>query len=62
MVSSSLIPQPAQDDGNVQSCYAGDYDYATAQGSTAYMTWTDGRRNVNGVNVQDVNYAAAPEQ
>ena len=62
VVSSSLIPQPAQDDGNVQSCYAGDYDYATAQGSTAYMTWTDGRRNVNGVQVQDVNYAGAPEQ
>jgi hypothetical protein len=61
-ISSAIIPQPEQADGGVQSCYAGDYDYATAQGSTAYVTWTDGRRNVGGHNVQDVNFAAVPEQ
>ena len=61
-ISSSVIPQPQQQDTNVQSCYAGDYDYSTAQGGTAYVTWTDGRRNVNGVQVQDVNLAAVPEQ
>lgn len=61
-VSSSIIPQPQQQDPGVQSCYAGDYDYATAQGSNAYVTWTDGRRNVNGVQVQDVNLAVVPEQ
>ena len=43
------------------SCYAGDYDYSTAQGSNAYVTWTDGRRNVGGVQVQDVNLAVVPE-
>lgn len=62
VVTSSLSPQPAQLDGTVQSCYAGDYDYNTAQGSNAYITWTDGRRSVNGVAVQDVNFATVPEQ
>ena len=61
-VSSAIIPQPQQQDGGVQGCYAGDYDYSTAQGSNAYVTWTDGRRNVNGVQVQDVNLAVVPEQ
>ena len=61
-VSTSIIPQPQQTDGGVQSCYAGDYDYSTAQGSNAYVTWTDGRRNVGGVQVQDVNLAVVPEQ
>ncbi len=60
-ISSSIIPQPQQQDGGVQSCYAGDYDYSTAQGSNAYVTWTDGRRNVSGVQVQDVNLAVVPE-
>lgn len=61
-ISSAIIPQPQQTDGGVQSCYAGDYQYDTAQGSTAYVTWTDGRRNVGGVQVQDVNFAGVPEQ
>jgi hypothetical protein len=60
-ISSSIIPQPQQQDGGVQSCYAGDYDYSTAQGGNAYVTWTDGRRNVNGIQVQDVNLAVVPE-
>src|SRR5262249_43241952 len=29
-ISSQLIQQPTQNDGGVQPCYAGDYDYATA--------------------------------
>lgn len=61
LVSTSLIPQPTQNDTGVQSCYAGDYDYNTANGSTAYVTWTDGRRLVGGVSVQDVDFAAVPE-
>jgi hypothetical protein len=60
-LSTAIIPQPQQQDGGVQSCYAGDYDYSTAQGGNAYVTWTDGRRNVNGVQVQDVNLAVVPE-
>ena len=58
VVSTSPTPQPT-DEG---TCYAGDYDYNTARGSTAFITWTDGRRSVNGVAVQDVNFAAVPEQ
>jgi len=60
-ISSAVIPQPQQQDGGVQSCYAGDYDYSTASGNNAYVTWTDGRRNVGGVQVQDVNVAVVPE-
>jgi hypothetical protein len=67
-ISTGLIPQPAQDDPTVQSCYAGDYDYDTAlngKDSTgtgfAYVTWTDGRRSVGGVNVQDVDFAKVAE-
>lgn len=61
-ISTAIIPQPQQQDNGVQSCYAGDYDYSTASGNNAYVTWTDGRRNVNGVQVQDVNLAVVPEQ
>jgi hypothetical protein len=60
-VSDQIIPQPAQNDGGVQACYAGDYDYDTAYQSTAYVTWTDGRRVVGGVQVQDVEEANVPE-
>jgi len=60
-ISTSLIDQPEQDDPGVQSCYAGDYDYSTAVGGNAFVTWTDGRRSVGGTHVQDVNLAVVPE-
>jgi hypothetical protein len=60
-VSTQIIPQPAQDDPYIQSCYAGDYDYSTAQAANAYVTWTDGRVSIGGVNVQDVEGAVVPE-
>ena len=61
-VSSGIIPQPAARTTAASSfCYAGDYDYNTAHGNSAYVTWTDGRRNVGGSHVQDVNFAAVPE-
>ncbi|HWY53065.1 MAG TPA: hypothetical protein VNZ03_01295 [Terriglobales bacterium] len=67
-ISTHIIPQPAQDDPTVVSCYAGDYDYNTALSAadssgtgTAYVTWTDGRRSVGGVHVQDVDFAKVPE-
>jgi hypothetical protein len=56
-ISSALIPQPTQTDPQVQSCYAGDYDYDTIQSGNAYVTWTDGRRAVAGIQVQDVEFA-----
>ena len=60
-ISTAIIPEPAQDDGSVVSCYAGDYDYNTALNGNAFVTWTDGRRKVGGVNVQDVDFAKVPE-
>jgi hypothetical protein len=67
-ISTSIITQPAQDDPSIVECYAGDYDYNTALSAadssgtgTAYVTWTDGRRSVGGVHVQDVDFAKVPE-
>jgi hypothetical protein len=60
-ISNVIIPEPAQNDPFVQSCYAGDYDYSTAFGSNAYVTWTDGRVNVGGVQVQSVEGAVVAE-
>jgi len=68
-ISSSIITQPDQDDPEVQECYAGDYDYASALNAAdagnssgfAYVTWTDGRTKVGGSNVQNVDYATVPE-
>lgn len=60
-VSDQIIPEPAQDDPNIQPCYAGDYDYSTALNATAFVTWTDGRLSVGGVQVQSVEYEALPE-
>jgi hypothetical protein len=57
---SPLIAQPAQPDPLVQACYAGDYDYDTTLNGNAFITWTDGRRSVSGVHVQDVVFAQVP--
>lgn len=51
------IPEPEQPDPFVQSCYAGDYNYATSFGETSYVTWTDGRNPVSGHFQQDVEFA-----
>jgi len=59
-ISTGIIPEPAQDDSGVVSCYAGDYDYNTAQSGNAFVTWTDGTRSVGGINVQDVDFAKVP--
>ena len=68
-ISTKVIAEPAQEDGGVQSCYAGDYDYSTALNAadagnstgTAYVTWTDGRKKVTGVHEQNVDFAAVAE-
>jgi hypothetical protein len=63
-LSSVLIPQPEQPDSNVDACYAGDYNYATAFGSGSnavhYTTWTDGRVQISGHYQQDVFFAKIP--
>ena len=55
-----LIPQPEQPDTNVETCYAGDYNYATAFGTSHYATWTDGRKPLALHFTQDVEFAASP--
>jgi hypothetical protein len=60
-VSDQIIPQPAQNDPQIVPCYAGDYDYAFAFGTHAYITWTDGRVNVQGTQVQSVEFANVTE-
>ncbi len=59
-ISKGLIPQPAQQDSNIKACWAGDYNYATSLSGSAYVTWTDGHRNVGGTHVEDVDFAKLP--
>lgn len=59
-LSTGMIPQPAQPDPLIQSCYAGDYNYATATGSTGLDTWTDGRVPANKIPSQKVFFHAIP--
>ncbi len=59
-ISDVLIPQPVQPDPFVQACYAGDYNYITANGDTGYDTWTDGRVAINGLPQQDVFFDKIP--
>ncbi len=60
-ISSQIIPEPSQDDPFVVSCYAGDYDYSTALGDNAYVTWTDGRVSFGTTPVESVEGAVVPE-
>jgi len=60
-ISDIIIPQAGQDDQQLPACYDGDYDYATALNGNAFVTWTDGRVMVQGVNVQNVEFASQPE-
>jgi hypothetical protein len=57
-ISDQLIPQPAPPFFN--ACYAGDYNYHSAFGTTSYTTWTDGRISFGGSQIQNVFFAAVP--
>ena len=59
-VSDTVSPLPGQPDSTVQTLYAGDYDYSSANGTTAYTTWTDGRVIISGASQQDVNFDRVP--
>ena len=52
-LSDVASPLPAQPDSNVQSVYAGDYDYGSAIASKHLTSWTDGRVAVSGQSQQD---------
>ncbi len=45
-VSDQIIPQSQQPDLNVSACNGGDYNYHSALGDTAFLTWADGRNSV----------------
>jgi len=60
-VSDQIIPEPTQNNGLVQPCYAGDYDYSTAFANNAYVTWDDGRVSVGGAAVQSIEGDTVPE-
>jgi len=59
-VSDALSPQPLQPDGAIQSCYAGDYNYASTVGTTHLVTWTDGRTLDKGRSHQNVYFDQVP--
>src|SRR5437016_4050695 len=54
MVGRALSGLPAQPDGAVPATYEGDYDYHSANGTTAIGGWTDGRTVISGNAQQDV--------
>lgn len=56
-VSDVIMPQFEQPDTSFNGCFAGDYNYHTAQGDTVYLTWTDGRNLLpDGKAHQDVGF------
>ncbi|HMA37721.1 MAG TPA: kelch repeat-containing protein, partial [Chloroflexia bacterium] len=59
-VGDAVSPLPAQPDTNVQPLYAGDYDYSSSFGTTAYTTWDDGRTLIGGSSQQDVYFDKVP--
>ena len=59
-LSDVVSPLPAQPDGNVQSTYAGDYDYGSAIAGMHVTSWTDGRVAISGVSQQDTFFDKVP--
>lgn len=60
VISDVLIDQPEQPDSSIVSCYAGDYNYASAVGTINLLTWTDGRNPISGHFQQDVYFNMQP--
>jgi sugar lactone lactonase YvrE len=61
-LSTVLIPQPTQPDPYIQACYAGDYNYTTANSNTGFDTWTDGREPIEGHQTEKVFFHSIPLQ
>jgi N-acetylneuraminic acid mutarotase len=55
-LSDQIIPQALSVDPSVQACYAGIGDVGAFDGDNAYMTWTDGRIQINSTNQLDVYF------
>ena len=52
-LSDVISPLPAQPDPGIVACYAGDYDYGSAQTAAHYSSWVDGRVAISGTQQQD---------
>src|SRR4030095_15426613 len=52
-LSDVVSPLPGQSDPNIQSTYAGDYDYGSALLTKHVTSWTDGRIPINSESQQD---------
>ena len=52
-LSDVVSPLPGQPDGNVQTTYAGDYDYGTAILTKHLTSWADGRVTISNQSQQD---------
>ena len=52
-LSDVVSPLPGQPDRNIQSTYAGDYDYGSALLTKHLTSWTDGRVTIAGASQQD---------
>ena len=61
-LETTLIPQPTQPDPEIVACYAGDYNYTTANAKTGFDTWTDGRVSIEGKPVEKVFFHSIPLQ
>lgn len=56
-VSDVIMPQFVQPDPRFEDCYAGDYNYQSSSGNTAFLTWTDGRNLLpDGASQEDVGF------
>jgi N-acetylneuraminic acid mutarotase len=53
MFSDVVTPLPAQPDGGIVGCYAGDYDYGSAILTKHLTSWVDGRVAISGQSQQD---------
>src|SRR6266542_893921 len=53
MFSDVVSPLPAQPDPNIQTPYAGDYDYGSAILVKHLSSWVDGRVTISGTSQQD---------
>ena len=60
-ISDVISPQPEQVDPGIQACYVGDYNYQSAISSKTWVTWADGRVQINGHNQQDVFFASVDQ-
>ena len=52
-LSDVVSPLPGQSDPNIQTTYAGDYDYGSALLTKHLTSWTDGRVAIGGASQQD---------